>query len=141
MLASTISATIWIAILSLVAFAWAKGGRPERQGALAVALGAVAVFVTHKFLPAPIQPFILLVVDAGLAAIFLLLAMRYVSPWLGVAMLLQAVQFSLHAYYLVVEKPHDYLYKSVNNINTIGVLLCVLFGTIAAWRRSAKAAK
>ncbi|MFT4251888.1 MAG: hypothetical protein QM608_05350 [Caulobacter sp.] len=139
MFANTVSAVIWISIVSLMAFAWTKGGRPERFGALAVTLGAVAVLVTHKLLPPPVQPFLLLIVDAGLAGVFLLLAMRFVSPWLGVAMLLQAVQFSLHAYYLVVEKPHDYLYKSVNNINTVGVLLCVLVGTLLAWRKKARA--
>ncbi|MBI1686562.1 hypothetical protein [Caulobacter hibisci] len=141
MLGNAISVGIWIAIVALVAFAWAKGGRAERFGALAILLGALGVSATHVLLPRSAQPIILLIDDAALAVAFLMLAMRFVSPWLGVAMLLQAVQFSLHAYYLVVEKPHDYLYKSVNNINTVGVLLCVLFGTILAWRRSARAAK
>ena len=141
MLANAISVAIWIAIVALAAFAWFKGGRPERLGAMSVVLGAVAVSATHLLLPRAVQPFVLVFVDAALAAAFLMLAMRFVSPWLGVAMLLQAVQFSLHAYYLVVEKPHDYLYKSVNNINTIGVLLCVLTGTVMAWRRNARAEK
>ncbi|WP_244906776.1 hypothetical protein [Caulobacter flavus] len=111
------------------------------MGSLAVLLGALAVMITHKLAPEGVQSVVLLVIDAALAVAFLLLAMRFVSQWLGVAMLLQAVQFSLHAYYLVVEKPHDYLYRSVNNINTIGVLLAVLVGTLLAWRRNARAAK
>lgn len=141
MLASAISAAIWIAIVSLVAFAWLKGSLPERMGSLAVLLGALAVLLTHRLFPEGAQAVVLLVIDAGLAVTFLMLAMRFVSPWLGAAMLLQAVQFSLHAYYLVVEKPHDYLYRSVNNINTIGVLVAVLVGTLLAWRRNARAAK
>lgn len=135
MLANTISAAIWIAIFALSALAWVKGGRPERLGALAVILGALAVLATHAAAPTAAQPMILLVIDGGLAAAFLLLAMQFVSPWLGVAMLLQAIQFSLHAYYLVVEKAHDNLYKMVNNINTVGVMLCILAGTLLAWRQ------
>lgn len=55
-------------------------------------------------------------------------------------MLLQAMQFSLHAFYIVVEKAHDRLYSIVNNLDTIGVILCVLVGTLISWRRRAKAA-
>lgn len=132
---------LWIAILALAVFAWAKGGKAERLAALAVVIGSVGVSVIHMLLPPAIQPVVLLVDDAALAVVFLLLAMRFVSAWLGVAMLLQAVQFSLHAYYLVADKGHDNLYKMVNNINTIGVMLCILFGTILAWRRKARAAK
>lgn len=141
MLANAISAVIWGAILALAALAWLRGGHPERMGSLAVVLGAVAVSATHLLLPHALQPIVLLVVDAALAAVFLTLAMRFVSPWLGVAMILQAVQFSLHAYYLVVALRHDHFYKMVNNINTIGVLACILFGTVMAWRRQARAGK
>jgi hypothetical protein len=51
-------------------------------------------------------------------------------------MILQAVQFSLHAYYLVGERPHDRSYAIVNNIDTLGVLLCILVGTLLAWRQA-----
>ena len=46
-----------------------------------------------------------------------MLVVRYASLWLGVTMMLQAVQFSLHAYYLVMERPHDLLHAWVNNLN------------------------
>jgi hypothetical protein len=56
-------------------------------------------------------------------------------------MLLQAIQFGLHAYYIVGELPHDRTYGLVNNLNSIGVLLCILFGIFASWRKQARAGK
>jgi len=136
-----IAPLIWFAILALVLFAWVKGGQAERLGGAAVVASALVAFLIHRLLPDGIQPVALLADEAALAAAFLVLAMRFVSPWIGVAMILQAVQFSLHAFYLVVERPHDTLYKAVNNVNTIGVLLCILFGTMAVMRKRARAAK
>ena len=75
----------------------------------------------------------------GLA--FLTLALRHASPWLGGAMLFQAIQFSLHAYYLVGELPRDFTYAVINNIDTIGVLACILVGALLAWRKRMRAAK
>jgi hypothetical protein len=141
MFGNLIAVVIWGAIIALAVLAWAKGGKAERLAALAVVIGSVGVSAIHLLLPPAIQPVVLLIDDAALAVVFLLLAMRFVSAWLGVAMLLQAVQFSLHAYYLVAEKAHDNLYKMVNNINTIGVLACILLGTVLAWRKKARAAK
>jgi hypothetical protein len=60
---------------------------------------------------------------------------------LGIAMLLQAIQFSLHAYYLVGGLPRDRTFAMVNNLDSIGVLLCILAGTLLTWRRRARAAK
>ena len=56
-------------------------------------------------------------------------------------MILQGAQFSLHAYYLVAERSFDRLYSIINNINTYGVILCILVGTLIAWRRRARAAQ
>ena len=57
-----------------------------------------------------------LVGDFVCAVTLLMLAVRYASLWLGVTMLLQAVQFSLHAFYLVMELPHDLIHAWVNNL-------------------------
>lgn len=65
----------------------------------------------------------------------LMLVVRYASLWLGVTMLLQAVQFSLHAYYLVMERPHDLIHAWVNNLNEVGISICIIIGTILAIRR------
>ena len=76
--------------------------------------------------------------DAFLAVGFLLVALRYGSLWLGGAMILQAVQFSLHAFYLVVDRTRDTLFAVVNNLNTSGIILCILAGALVAWRRRAR---
>src|SRR5947209_3585595 len=76
-----------------------KGDAPERIGAgVNMAAGLLATGLQYVLSPEA-QPVILLLVDGALAAGFLFLALRYASLWLGAALLLQAVQFSLHAYY------------------------------------------
>ena len=54
-------------------------------------------------------------------------------------MLLQAGQFSLHAWYLVSALERDRFYAIVNNLVTIGILICILVGTLIAWSRRARA--
>jgi hypothetical protein len=65
----------------------------------------------------------------------LMLVVRYASLWLGVTMLLQAVQFSLHAFYLVMERPHDLIHAWINNLNEVGISACIIIGTVMAIRR------
>jgi hypothetical protein len=65
----------------------------------------------------------------------LMLVVRYASLWLGVTMMLQAVQFSLHAYYLVMERSHDLIHAWVNNLNEVGISICIIIGTAQAIRR------
>ena len=67
------------------------------------------------------------------------MAMRYTTAWLGVAVLLQAAQFSLHAYYLVAGKLYDSFYAMVNNLVSLGVLLCLAAGCLLAWRKRRRA--
>ncbi len=124
----------WAATLAVCVFAWCRGGPAERAGALLIVGAAAAVWLSHNLLPKDIAGSALLVIDAAMAVGFLILAIRYASLWLGGAMLFQAAQFSLHAYYLVMEKPYDRLYSIINNIDTAGVLVCVLTGTLFAWR-------
>jgi hypothetical protein len=141
MYSSIIPILVWLIILAVVAFAWIKGGRPERLGGVSVLAAGVAAIAIHGLAQAEWQPMLLLADEALLAVAFLLLALRYTSVWLGGAMILQAVQFSLHAYYLVAERPHDRFYSTVNNIDTLGVLVCILVGTLLTWRKRSRAAK
>jgi len=64
-----------------------------------------------------------------------MLVVRFAYRWLGVTMLLQAVQFSLHAYYLVMDMPPDRLHAWINNLNTTGISLSIMAGVYLAWRR------
>jgi heme/copper-type cytochrome/quinol oxidase subunit 4 len=120
-----------------VLLAWRRGGGAERAGAVLMLIASLLVQLIHLILPVSLQAYALLIDEAALAAGFLLVALRYFSPWLGVAMILQAIQFSLHAYYLIGEKDHDDLYKIVNNVNTFAILLIILAATLLAWRRRA----
>lgn len=76
-----------------------------------------------------------LTVDLVWAIGLLMLVVRYASLWLGVTMLLQAVQFSLHAYYLVMDRPHDLIHAWINNLNEVGISICIIIGAATAIRR------
>jgi len=129
----------WGATLLVCALAWWRGDKAERYGSLIIVVAALAVFLSHSSLPTPAASLSLLIVDAGMAAGFLLLAIRYASLWLGSAMLLQAGQFSLHAFYLVGGLEHDRFYAVANNLITVGILVCILVGTGISWRRRSRA--
>ncbi|HEX7759816.1 MAG TPA: hypothetical protein VF459_09955 [Caulobacteraceae bacterium] len=127
-----------VVLVATFAFALWRGDVAERMGGgLNLAAGLFAMFL-HPLLDADVQPIAQLVVDAALAAGFLFLAIRFASLWLGVAMLLQAVQFSLHAYYMVGDLPHDLTFARINNLDTLGIIICIVGGTIVSWRRRLK---
>jgi len=132
-----------IVIAAVTAFAWLKGGWPERIGAALNLTAAVLFFVLQRMFAPTALTTSLLVIDGLLGVGFLVLALRYTSLWLGAAMLLQAAQFSLHAFYYVVAKPFDLLFMVVNNLVSWGIIIAIVAGTSASWaqtRREAKAA-
>lgn len=140
-MSSLVVLVFWACLIGVVVFAWWRGGAPERIAATAVLTGALFVEFIHAILPRGAQAGALLLGEGVLALVLLLAALRYVRPWLGVAMVLEGVQFSLHAYFFVVEKPHNYFYSVVNNLVTIGVLLCLVTGSFQAWRQRGAAGK
>ena len=131
----------WSATVLVCALAWAKGSAAERWGAAIVLVGSIAAALIQILLPSGPEAYALLLSEGLYSLAFLMLALRYTSPWLGAAMLLQALQFGLHAFYIVAERRHDMTYGLVNNLNSIGILLCILFGIFAAVRRRARTAK
>ena len=130
----------WLVTLAILVLAWSKGGPPERFGATLKVITSAAALAAHHLLRQDSISVALLTVDGLLAIGFLALTIRYASLWLGAAMLLQAGQFSLHAWYLVSGLERDRLYAVANNLVTIGILACILVGTLIAWRRRSKAA-
>jgi hypothetical protein len=131
----------WVATLTVCGLAWARGAAAERWGAFIVLVGTVVYPLIQLFLPPASQSVVYLLCEGIYGFSFLMLALRYASPWLGGAMLLQAIQFSLHAYYIIGERPHDRTYGLVNNLNSGGVLICILLGIAVTWRRRARAAR
>ena len=131
------------AIIAVAAFAWIKGGTPERIGATLNLLGSVLFSGLQTIMVPEALALSLLVLDGLFGVAFLILAVRYASLWLGAAMLLQAAQFSLHAFYYVTAKPVDRLFAIVNNLVSWGILLSIVVGVIGHWlnvRRQAPAA-
>lgn len=125
----------WIALAAILGLAVWKGAAAERLGVLATMATAVEVLLIESFTPPSIQSFLLLGADALLAGAFLFLAIRYASIWLGIAMMLQAGQFGLHAIYTAGELARDYHYALTNNLVTFGILLAILFAVLSTWRR------
>jgi len=121
------------AVLGALFAIW-KGERAERTAATIVIVN-IAIGESSKYL-APGSDEIIRLVNDGLTALVLLgVTVRYAALWMGGVMLFFAAQFSLHAFYLVVERPIDYYFALVNNIDFIGIIWCLIFGTVVAWRR------
>ncbi|MGH7009720.1 MAG: hypothetical protein ACREEX_02690, partial [Caulobacteraceae bacterium] len=133
-------------LVAVFAFAAWKGEQAEKLGAaFNLAAGLLAAPVQHYrgayTLGIDTPGLILLGIDGLLAAGFLWLALRYASLWLGGALLLQAVQFSLHAYYLMMTLPHDWTYATVNNLDTDGINVLIVIGTLLVWRARRRLAR
>jgi hypothetical protein len=127
--------------LATAAFAFWKGDAATRIAAVATLAVGVITFIIHPKFGDVAGESILLAVDFASAVVFLLLAVRYASLWLGAAMLLQSAQFSLHAYYLVMEREHDLLHAWINNLDDWGILISITVGTVLAIRRRAEYAR
>ena len=80
-----------------------------------------------------------LVVDGLTAVGLLIMVLRHASLWLGGVMLLYAIKFSLHAFYFVTAREPDVLHAVINNIDFMGVVFCLVAGTIVAWRNRSRA--
>jgi hypothetical protein len=119
-------------------FAWWRGGPPERMGATFNVSVGIFAMVLDNVLQRDVRPMADLALDAGLAVGFLALAVRYASLWLGGAMMLQAVQFSMHAYYLVSERAPDGTSARINNLDSYGIVACIMIGTALTWRMRIK---
>jgi len=120
----------WLLILSVCFSAWRWGEEAERLGGMLVLAVAVS-FALADLLPSrELTRGAYLLLDGVLALGLLVMALRFARAWVGVALLLQAVQFSLHASYLVVGKPYDNVYAMVNNLVSLGVLISLAWGVI-----------
>jgi|SRR6185437_6792675 hypothetical protein len=121
-------------------FSFWKGGRIERIGGAVVLANIVLVLTVALFVPTAAQPVAELVIDGLTAMALLAVVLMSGSLWLGGAMLLYALLFTMHAFYFVTERAPDRLHAIVNNADTLGVILCLVVGTAVAWRRRAVAA-
>lgn len=125
---------LWVLVFAVSGFALWKGGQPERIGGALVLGIALISWLIDVLLPSGARAVGHLSNDAALAIGFLAVAVRYASLWLGGAMMFQAAQFSLHAYYFLTERKPDLFHYIVNNLDVLGVLACLAAGTVATQR-------
>lgn len=131
----------WLIILAASLAAWRLGDKPERQAALLILVTSFLASFPKLIADQELQRLIFLALDGVFAVGLLLLALRHARVWLGVAVLLQGVQFSLHAYYLVANRAYDNAYALVNNIVSLGVLCSLSVGSVLAWRNRCRTAR
>jgi hypothetical protein len=140
---SAISIRFLINSLSVLGamFALWKGGRAERLAAVIV-IANVVVGQMDAFL-GPSGDSVLRLVNDGVTALILLgVTVRYGALWMGGVMLFYAAQFAMHSYYLVTQRPTgDYLNALINNVNFIGINVCLIIGTAVAWHHRARTAR
>jgi hypothetical protein len=113
-------------------FALWKGGFAERAAAVVV-IANVIIGESGAWLAPGAEGLIRLINDGLTAMVLLGITVRYAAFWMG-GMLFFAAQFSLHAFYLVMELPSDYRHALINNIDFSGIIWCLIIGTVVAWR-------
>lgn len=124
----------WLGLLAVAALAIAKGRAPERYGATWMILNAALVAASEFVVPRSSKAIAYLILDAVCATGFLVLAIRYLSRWLGIAMLLSALIFAMQAYYMVTERAPDLVFHALNNSVTGVIAVSLLIATVATWR-------
>lgn len=129
----------WALTILICGLAWRRGGFPERAGSTLVLMASVIAWIIDTTVSPEWRPTVQLANDGALGIGLLIVTGLYGSLWLGGALLFQAAQFSLHAYYLVFRREQDVLHAVVNNINTAGLILCIMTGVVLAWREAARA--
>lgn len=137
---SVLPLTVFVSGLAL----W-KGAGAERHGAVTLVLSMpvqwalIALFSAAgvERLLVAIYTDIVLSLSIGLS--FLFAAMRYQSPWLGVAFMLQGIELGVSAFVLGENANRHvrayFLTLNVISLSTMSVLLCATVQTIRIRRR------
>lgn len=123
-----------------------KGGPAERGGAVMVAVAwtiilAAETLGAHGFVSLWVVSVPMLITDFLLSFGLLLLALRYASLWLGVAMLAQSAQLALHAFYIAAGGGHAHTFAVGSNVSSAVLLAAILVGTLSSWRKRTQAAR
>lgn len=138
----TIWTLLWVLMVAVCSYAYLRGGRAERAGAIMIVGACIGTALVEGALltmfDAVDQNVFLLVrlISGGVLAVgLLILAVVFAHLWLGAAMLLQAAVFALQASYFVLHRPHDGLYATANNVAFTGILLALALGAWGSRRR------
>lgn len=121
-------------------FAIWKGGPAERAGASVVLVMVIFERLAQAAMPQGWWVILGLSCDALTALGLLAVTLRYASLWLGGAMLFYAAQFTLHSFYFVTGRPDaDLLHMVLTDFNFGAILVCLVVGTVLAWRTRLRA--
>lgn len=137
---SPIVQLLLLLVVAGCAFGVWKGDLPERVGALIILLNTALTVLGAGLLAGESSYLFGMVLDGASAAAFLIMTIQAGRVWLGAAMLIYAAQFALRSYYLVTDRPPDNLHAIINNVNFMAVIVCIVAGTVVAWRRRGLAA-
>jgi hypothetical protein len=135
-----IAVTLILFGLVIVALAFWRGGTAERLGAAVVAGNQLVALIFVVLGGRGQTPLLVqLTLDGAAAVALLFVLLRFGWPWLGVAMLLYAVQFTLQSVYLVLAINKNYWHFVLNNLNFIAIHLALAAGTVQHWFRVRRA--
>lgn len=127
---------LWL--VATILFAWAKGGAGERVGSTAIAVSWIASLATLALVPKADHAIVLLIFDVALATALLIVAIRYSSLWLGVAMFVQAGLLALHGQHFGEEAVPGRTFVIISNVASAIQLLAISAATCASWLKRAK---
>jgi len=126
------------ALLAVAAWLWS--GPAERYGLTVYCASIFGTLAFHFLTGRNIPVVSTLAMDTGAAVVFLLLAIRYNSIWLGVALVLNGLQLTLHAMRLT--DGVDPFFRGLNlyalGLNIISLLLLVTFAAAVAMSRKGR---
>jgi len=133
----------FVALFGCCGLALWKGGPAERGGAMLICGTWLAAMLGLALSREYVMAIPFLVSDAVLAVGLLILAIRYSNWWVGAAMLLQATGLSFHAAYFAadpteISKKVLHFYVMGKNLSSWGMLLVILIGTLASWRKRSR---
>jgi hypothetical protein len=142
-----------VALALTYVFAWTKGGRPERYGAAVSAAAWTVLQIAMRLGHDDELSF--MISDGLVAAGFLVLAVRYARLWLGVALMLQAALFALHASRLGGDPATDWIgrliphwagspdqdYRLFVQLIRYGGLGVLVWASAASWAKRSAAAR
>jgi hypothetical protein len=127
--------SVAIPMIALVA-----GKTPERLAAIIFLLATAVTNFSGHFWKFKDIGNLLLAIDGGMALSFLLLALRYNYLWIALMMGAMAGYFSVHAYYLMINKPLDKTFALMSNFATLVALFSIAIGVWTSRRRAAEEA-
>jgi hypothetical protein len=129
---------VWGTLVAACVLAWWKGRIAERVGATLYFVSALIHVGLYYATGQSVPPIPELFGDAVVAFGFLVLAIRYNSLWLGVAMLAKGLQLSLHATHLTdhVDPVIGHLNLYLASLDAVSVAISgsILAGTVSAMR-------